>query len=127
MLQILVWNGTLDQTKAGGDPLLGRQVSLRLRGMRPGRYHRVFDPSPQRRRPDVGAVVLPLLELAAAVTRAGLLRSSTSARHVANLHLREQRSSGNPPRREALDWRSHPPAPSLPLTVIIVNYFNRFH
>jgi xylan 1,4-beta-xylosidase len=37
-LQVLVWNGTLDQTKADGDQLLGRQVQLRVRGMPPGRY-----------------------------------------------------------------------------------------
>jgi xylan 1,4-beta-xylosidase len=38
LLQILVWNGTLDQTKANGEPLLGRTVSLRVAGLRPGRY-----------------------------------------------------------------------------------------
>jgi xylan 1,4-beta-xylosidase len=38
MLQVLVWNGTLDQTKADGETLLGRQVTVRLRGMQPGRY-----------------------------------------------------------------------------------------
>jgi xylan 1,4-beta-xylosidase len=38
MLQVLVWNGTLDQTKADGEALLGRKVTVRLRGMRPGRY-----------------------------------------------------------------------------------------
>jgi xylan 1,4-beta-xylosidase len=37
-LQVLVWNGTLDQTKADGEALLGRQVSLQVRSMRPGRY-----------------------------------------------------------------------------------------
>lgn len=44
-LHVLLWNGTLDQTKADGDALLGRQVRMRIRGIRPGRYrqehHRV--------------------------------------------------------------------------------------
>jgi xylan 1,4-beta-xylosidase len=38
MLQILVWNGTLDQTKADGETLLGRRVKLHVRGMRAGPY-----------------------------------------------------------------------------------------
>jgi xylan 1,4-beta-xylosidase len=38
VLQVLVWNGTLDQTKADGEALLDRRVSLRVAGMRPGRY-----------------------------------------------------------------------------------------
>jgi xylan 1,4-beta-xylosidase len=37
-LNVLVWNGTLDQTKADGDRLLGRHVRLRVRGVPPGRY-----------------------------------------------------------------------------------------
>jgi xylan 1,4-beta-xylosidase len=35
---VLVWNGTLDQTKAGGDPALGRRVSVLLDGLVAGRY-----------------------------------------------------------------------------------------
>jgi xylan 1,4-beta-xylosidase len=38
LLQILVWNGTLDQTKANGETLLGRTLRLRVAGLRPGRY-----------------------------------------------------------------------------------------
>jgi xylan 1,4-beta-xylosidase len=38
VLQILLWNGTLDQTRADGETLLGRRVRLRVAGMRPGRY-----------------------------------------------------------------------------------------
>ena len=38
VLQILLWNGTLDQTKADGEALLGRRVRLRVAGVRPGRY-----------------------------------------------------------------------------------------
>jgi xylan 1,4-beta-xylosidase len=38
LLQILVWNGTLDQTKADGATLLGRTLKLRVAGLRPGRY-----------------------------------------------------------------------------------------
>jgi xylan 1,4-beta-xylosidase len=44
-LQVLLWNGTLDQTKADGDALLDRAVRVAVRGLRPGRYrqehHRV--------------------------------------------------------------------------------------
>jgi xylan 1,4-beta-xylosidase len=38
MLQVLVWNGTLDQTKAGGDALLDRRVRLHVRGVPTGPY-----------------------------------------------------------------------------------------
>lgn len=38
MLQILVWNGTLDQTKVDGEALLSRRVKLHVRGLQPGRY-----------------------------------------------------------------------------------------
>ena len=42
---IAVWNGTLDQSKAGGDPALDRSVTLKVRGLRAGtyelRHHRV--------------------------------------------------------------------------------------
>jgi Beta-xylosidase len=42
---IAVWNGTLDQSKAAGDPTLDRSVTLKVRGLRPGtyelRHHRV--------------------------------------------------------------------------------------
>ena len=38
MLHILVWNGTLNQTKANGETLLGRTVNVRVTGLRPGRY-----------------------------------------------------------------------------------------
>jgi xylan 1,4-beta-xylosidase len=42
---IAVWNGTLDQTKASGDPALDRSVTLEIEGLRPGtyevRHHRV--------------------------------------------------------------------------------------
>ena len=37
-LQVLVWNGTLDQTKVDGEPLLGRRVRLRVHGVPSGRY-----------------------------------------------------------------------------------------
>jgi xylan 1,4-beta-xylosidase len=30
---VLVWNGTLDQTRSGGDPVLSREVTVRLRGL----------------------------------------------------------------------------------------------
>jgi xylan 1,4-beta-xylosidase len=35
---VLVWNGTLDQTKAGGDPALERRVAVRVDGLGAGRY-----------------------------------------------------------------------------------------
>ena len=35
---VLVWNGTLDQTKAGGDAALLRRVMVRLDGLAAGRY-----------------------------------------------------------------------------------------
>ena len=42
---VALWNGTLDQGKWGGDPLLGRDVTLRLEGLPSGRrsvrHHRV--------------------------------------------------------------------------------------
>ncbi len=37
-LDVLLWNGTLDQSKAAGDPLLDRTVGLGLEGLAPGRY-----------------------------------------------------------------------------------------
>jgi xylan 1,4-beta-xylosidase len=37
-ISVLIWNGTLDQTKADGAALLGRQISLRLTGLRMPRY-----------------------------------------------------------------------------------------
>ena len=37
-LGVLLWNGTLDQTKADGDALLGRKVRLRVLGVPSGRY-----------------------------------------------------------------------------------------
>jgi len=37
-LCVLVWNGTLDQSKVAGDRLLDRQVELRLRNLRTARY-----------------------------------------------------------------------------------------
>jgi xylan 1,4-beta-xylosidase len=37
LVQVLVWNGTLDQSRRRGDPSLDRQVSLRLE-LPPGRY-----------------------------------------------------------------------------------------
>lgn len=43
---VLVWNGTADHTKAGGDPLLDRRVSLVVRGLSGGSYrvrHRRLD------------------------------------------------------------------------------------
>jgi xylan 1,4-beta-xylosidase len=42
---IAVWNGTLDQSKARGDPALDRSITLEVAGLRPGiyelRHHRV--------------------------------------------------------------------------------------
>ncbi|MFL6130765.1 MAG: GH39 family glycosyl hydrolase [Mycobacteriales bacterium] len=35
---VALWNGTLDQSKAGGDPLLDRRVRLVVDGLRPGPY-----------------------------------------------------------------------------------------
>jgi len=35
---LLMWNGTLDQGKVDGDRLLDRQVTVRVRGLAPGRY-----------------------------------------------------------------------------------------
>lgn len=43
---VLAWNGTVDVTKAGGDPLLDRSASLQVRGLEGGRYrlrHRRLD------------------------------------------------------------------------------------
>ncbi len=37
-IDVLVWNGTLDQSKANGDPLLDRTVKISLEGLRPGRH-----------------------------------------------------------------------------------------
>ncbi|HET6728062.1 MAG TPA: glycosyl hydrolase [Jiangellaceae bacterium] len=37
-VDVLVWNGTLDQTKAGGDPDLERRVAVRIDGLGTGRY-----------------------------------------------------------------------------------------
>lgn len=37
-VDVLVWNGTLDQSKASGDPLLDRTVQVRVEGLAPGRY-----------------------------------------------------------------------------------------
>jgi xylan 1,4-beta-xylosidase len=34
---IALWNGTIDQAKADGDPLLDRRVELRIEGLSPGR------------------------------------------------------------------------------------------
>ena len=45
-IAILAWNGTVDVTKAGGEPLLDRAVTLRLNGLNRGRYrlrHRRLD------------------------------------------------------------------------------------
>ncbi len=45
-IAIAAWNGTLDQTKTGGDPNLGRDVTLTIEGVPPGRYttrHRRLD------------------------------------------------------------------------------------
>ncbi len=38
MIQVLVWNGTMDQTKQDGTPLLGRQVRLGIEGLATSRY-----------------------------------------------------------------------------------------
>jgi xylan 1,4-beta-xylosidase len=35
---VALWNGTLDQSKAGGDPLLDRRVRLVVEGLPPGAY-----------------------------------------------------------------------------------------
>jgi xylan 1,4-beta-xylosidase len=35
---VLVWNGTLDQSRIGGDPLLDRRVRLRVDGLDAARY-----------------------------------------------------------------------------------------
>ena len=35
----MTWNGTLDPSKAGGDPALDRDVVLAIDGLVPGRYH----------------------------------------------------------------------------------------
>jgi xylan 1,4-beta-xylosidase len=40
LVQVLVWNGTLDQTKQDGAPLLERQVRIRITGLPAGRYRR---------------------------------------------------------------------------------------
>jgi xylan 1,4-beta-xylosidase len=43
---IAVWNGTIDQSKSGGDPLLDRDVRLRIEGLKPGEVvvrHRRID------------------------------------------------------------------------------------
>ena len=44
-LAVLVWNSTLDQSKAGGSPALAREVTVQLEGVAAGRYtlrhHRV--------------------------------------------------------------------------------------
>ena len=37
-LDVLLWNGTLDQSKAGGAPLLDREVRVALEGLPAGRY-----------------------------------------------------------------------------------------
>jgi xylan 1,4-beta-xylosidase len=37
-LGVLVWNGTLDQSKAAGEPLLDRRVTVRLTGLRGDAY-----------------------------------------------------------------------------------------
>lgn len=37
---MLVWNGTMDQTKQDGSPLLGRRLELRLEGLTAPRYQR---------------------------------------------------------------------------------------
>ncbi|MDQ6711371.1 MAG: xylan 1,4-beta-xylosidase [Candidatus Dormibacteraeota bacterium] len=38
MIQVLVWNGTMDQTKQDGAPLLGRHISLGVEGLGTSRY-----------------------------------------------------------------------------------------
>jgi xylan 1,4-beta-xylosidase len=40
-IAIAAWNGTIDQSKADGDPLLNRQVRLRVRGLQAGATWRV--------------------------------------------------------------------------------------
>jgi xylan 1,4-beta-xylosidase len=43
---VAVWNGTLDQSKQEGSPELGRDVTLEVEGLSPGRYrlrHRRVD------------------------------------------------------------------------------------
>jgi xylan 1,4-beta-xylosidase len=35
---VLLWNGTLNQRQASGDPLLGRDIGLRVEGLAEGRY-----------------------------------------------------------------------------------------
>jgi len=45
-IAVAVWNGTLDQTKQEGSPALGRDVTLEIEGLVPGRYrlrHRRID------------------------------------------------------------------------------------
>jgi xylan 1,4-beta-xylosidase len=37
-VEVLLWNGTLNQRQASGDPLLGREVRLRVEGLAEGRY-----------------------------------------------------------------------------------------
>jgi xylan 1,4-beta-xylosidase len=37
-VDVLLWNGTLNQRQASGDPLLGREVRLRVEGLEGGRY-----------------------------------------------------------------------------------------
>jgi len=37
-VDVLLWNGTLNQRQASGDPLLGREVRLRVEGLGGGRY-----------------------------------------------------------------------------------------
>jgi len=39
-IQVLIWNGTMDQTKQDGSPLLGRRIELRLEGLKAPRYQR---------------------------------------------------------------------------------------
>jgi xylan 1,4-beta-xylosidase len=36
---VVAWNGTVDVTKAGGEPLLDRAVSVSVGGLAPGRWH----------------------------------------------------------------------------------------
>jgi len=42
-VDVLVWNGTLDQTKAGGDSALERRVAVRIDGLGAGRYEMHHD------------------------------------------------------------------------------------
>jgi len=62
---IALWNGTLDQGKWGGDPLLGREVTLRVEGLPAGnrtvRHHRVDETHSNIRRAweALGAPVWP--------------------------------------------------------------------